>query len=95
MHCYMLQLHSRKEEIPQDLIEQYKTVIRQIRESMPHTVHLSWRSLDGKAARGDFWNETWHGKNSWTHNTSDNIKQRVEANEDLLITFDTEIWKGE
>ena len=94
MHYHMLQLHSRKEEIPQDLINKYKEIIKQIRTSMPHTIHLSWSDLDDKANRGNFWNKTWHGKNSWTHNTSDNIKQRVEANEDLLITFDNKIWKG-
>jgi len=94
MHCHMLQLHSRKEIIPEDLIRKYSEIICQIRASMPHTVHLSWNNLGDKADRGDFWNETWHGKNSWTHNTSDNIKQRVEANEDLLIKFNTEIWKG-
>ena len=94
MHHYLLQLHLRKEEIPQDLIDKYKTVIKQIRESMPHTIHLSWSNLDNKEERGSFWDETWHGKNSWTHNTSNNIKQRVKNNEDLLIKFDTEIWKG-
>ena len=42
--------------------------------------HYSWKDLNRKEKNGEFWDNTYHGKKSCTHNTSKDIKSRIEEN---------------
>jgi len=48
-------------------------------------LHDSWLDLETKKKRGEFWQNTYHGKNSWTHNTTDDIIDRIENNKEKII----------
>ena len=90
LHATMVKMHEEKKDIQQDMTKDYTLMIKEVINKMPHTLHLSWNDTDVKQNRGEFWDKTWHGKNSWTHNSSSDIKERLEKSEDLFITFDEE-----
>lgn len=50
--------------------------------------HYSWRDLDRKRTNGEFWDKTWHGQREATHNTTENIADRVDASDDILVRVD-------
>jgi hypothetical protein len=61
--------------------------------------HYSWFDLNRKKKAGEFWDQTYHGKQNKTHNTTKDIAERIEKSEDFLvqIPFDHPFkgyWKG-
>jgi ADP-heptose:LPS heptosyltransferase/glycosyltransferase involved in cell wall biosynthesis len=50
--------------------------------------HYSWFDLNRKQKNGEFWDNTWHGKQKATHNTTDDIRKRVQEQQDILIEVD-------
>jgi len=88
LHAAMVQMHEQGKEIPEKLKYEYVAMVTQVLTKMPHTLHLSWNDTNVKQQRGEFWDNTWHGKNSWTHNSSKDIKERVENSKDLLIKLE-------
>lgn len=47
--------------------------------------HYSWLDLERKQRNGEFWSSTWHGKRQPTHNTTEDIKFRLENCKDILL----------
>ena len=44
--------------------------------------------MDRNEKNVSYWDETYHGKTESTHNTTKNITERREQNQDTLIEFD-------
>lgn len=50
--------------------------------------HYSWLNLTRKTENGSFWDQTWHGRKNATHNTTQDIQNRVVQKEkEMLIEF--------
>ena len=90
LHEQIRQLRLNGQEIPTTLVDNYKNMMLQIYHNTPFVKHLSWQNLDTKVKRGEFWSETWHGKNDWTHNTTSDIQQRIDEAKELVIEVDFE-----
>ena len=65
--------------------EEYIEALKQVIKESPVIYHYSWIDLSRKEANGEFWDKLWHAKNSWTHNTTEDIINRVKNNENILI----------
>ena len=90
LHHNVMGLYSQDKPIPQQLLDQYKIMIEQIAGNMPVIYHYSFRSLQAKIKRAEFWNLTWHGKRNATHNSSEDIKDRLENQKELTIEIQFE-----
>jgi glycosyltransferase involved in cell wall biosynthesis/ADP-heptose:LPS heptosyltransferase len=85
LHDMVKQMHLKGESIPPETIEMYCNMLKQMTEHMPVVYHYSWCDLEAKKQRGDFWNETVHGKEEATHNTTKDIAERIEQGKELTI----------
>jgi ADP-heptose:LPS heptosyltransferase/glycosyltransferase involved in cell wall biosynthesis len=65
--------------------EKYNELLCKIVNENCVVFHYSWFDLKRKENNGAFWDDTFHGKKELTHNTTKDIKERVEANKDKLI----------
>jgi ADP-heptose:LPS heptosyltransferase/glycosyltransferase involved in cell wall biosynthesis len=50
--------------------------------------HYSWMDLERKQSNGAFWDNTYHGKQEKTHNTTKDIAKRIEDSKDILLKVD-------
>lgn len=73
------------------LKSEYVTQLELNNKSFPVVFHYSWADLGRKKANGEFWDKTWHGQKKATHNITEDIHNRVEANAtgngDLIIEY--------
>jgi hypothetical protein len=67
--------------------ERYVELLKRLFKG-PIVWHYSWLNLDRKKTNGEFWDKTFHGKKNETHNTTKDIDERIEKDEDLLIKVD-------
>jgi hypothetical protein len=88
LHMQIIKLHKEGKEIPADLLEHYKTTMKQIAELMPHIVHYSWADLDSKRKRSIFWDSTFHGQQGLGHNTTTDIEDRINNKKELTMKVD-------
>jgi ADP-heptose:LPS heptosyltransferase len=88
LHIEVVKLFREGQEVPAEFLENYKTMMQQISEAMPHIVHYSWADLETKKKRGGFWSSTYHGRNSWTHNTTEDIEERIKEDKELILQVD-------
>lgn len=76
------------EKIKRGLIsqEEYLLILNEIIKSSPVIFHYSWLDLNRKENNGSFWDNTYHGKRKATHNTTDNITNRVaQKDKEMLL----------
>jgi hypothetical protein len=51
--------------------------------------HYSWIDLNKKKKGGEFWDQTWHGKRKATHNTTNDIQNRINLKQnEILVSVD-------
>ncbi|MCK5610088.1 DUF4214 domain-containing protein [Candidatus Pacearchaeota archaeon] len=68
--------------------ESYVELINKVIAIHPVVFHYSWRDLERKKGNGEFWDQTYHNKNSQTHNTTKDISKRIEDAKDILVKVD-------
>lgn len=66
---------------------EYVETIKNLIQSNVVVFHYSWHDLKRKTANGEFWNKTWHGKQNATHNTTADITDRIQKDNDLIISI--------
>jgi len=88
LHAHIMNLRHNDQEIPTDLLEQYADMVKQIVDNMPLVFHYSWYNLGAKKGRGEFWDNTFHGKKEETHNTTKDIATRIEDSKELTVSVD-------
>lgn len=81
----MLLKHDQMKVEPDEHRDEYVDMISQLVVDYPVVFHYSWRDLDRKKKNGEFWDQTHHGKQEATHNTTKNIEERVEKADDHLV----------
>jgi len=82
---YALKEAVKKGNVPDDLLKTYCDILRNIVKHVPHVVHYSWNNLETKKKRGEFWSNTYHGRKSWTHNTTQDIEERIKENKEFIL----------
>lgn len=85
VHEQIRKLYLNQQEIPSNLIEQYKNILEQIVDKMPFVIHCSWLDLETKTDRGEMWEQTWHGRNTWSHGTRQDVTERINQNKELTF----------
>lgn len=71
-------------------VEQYLECLKKVIASSPCVFHYSWLDLDRKKNNGAFWDETYYGKKKATHNTTEDIENRINTKTDILLKVDFE-----
>lgn len=74
----------------EERIPEFQEEIKKLIKKHAVVFHYSWLNLNRKTENGEFWDDTYHGKRQLTHNTTDDIKERIEKCEDILIKVDIE-----
>jgi hypothetical protein len=88
LHDTIKQLRAEGKPIPDAMLAAYRDMVKQVAEHMPVVYHYSWHNLEVKKQRGEFWNETVHGKEEATHNTTKNIEERIGEERELTLKVD-------
>jgi glycosyltransferase involved in cell wall biosynthesis len=70
--------------------EEYAAYLKELIKSQCLVFHYSWRNLERKLKNSEFWENTWHAKNAWTHNIKSDIEQRLAEANDILVKIDFE-----
>ena len=82
----ILETHEKTKTDPSDENKvEYQKMLADLVARCPVVFHYSWRDLARKEGNGEFWDTTHHGKEKATHNTTDDIRKRVEETKDSLV----------
>lgn len=81
---YLVQ-HEEMKADPTGKRQEYVNMIEEAVANYPVIFHYSWRDLERKQKNGEFWDQTHHGKQNATHNTTKDIESRVEEGDGKLV----------
>lgn len=76
------------EKVKRNIIsdEEYENFLNELIKNSVVVFHYSWLDLNRKQKNAEFWDESWYAKNTWTHNSSTDIKERIEKkNKEKLV----------